>query len=220
MIVVVLGMHRSGTSLVSGVLSKMGVNMGKRLLKPSVENPKGYFEDLEFFNLNATILHEAGGDWKAPPNKETLLKVMKKNREKFRDIINRKNKNSKLWGWKDPRTVLTIDGYMNFLSPKKTKFIIVFRNSLTIAHSLNKKKKEKFRVKVIDGLELSSIYNCELARFIKKYPRYSKLFLAYESILQNKEENIKKISEFIGIKANDNIYSFIDNKLDRSSKII
>ena len=220
MIIVVLGMHRSGTSLVSGILSKMGVNMGKKLLKASVENPKGYFEDIEFFNLNKKILEEAGGSWNLPPNKEVLLKVMKKNENKFEDIINRKNKNSTLWGWKDPRTILTIDGYINFLSPKKTKFIIVFRNPLTIAYSLEKKKKKKFRVEVIDGLELSNIYSHELVRFIKKYPRYNKLFLAYESILKEKEESVKKISEFVGIEASNDIYSFIDNKLDRSSKLI
>ena len=218
MIIVVLGMHRSGTSLISGLLNKMGVNMGKRLLSPSVENPKGYFEDLDFFDLNSKILKEAGGDWNLPPNKEVLLKVMEKNKNKFEDIINRKNKNGKLWGWKDPRTVLTIDGYTNFLSIKKTKFIIVFRNPLTIAHSLNKKKKKKFRLNVIDGLELSNFYNHELVSFIKKYPGYNKLFLAYESILKNKEESIKKISEYIGIKFNKDVCNFIDNKLDRSYK--
>lgn len=218
MIIVVLGMHRSGTSMVSGLLHKMGVNMGERLLKGGVSNPKGYFEDLDFLALNRHILKESDGSWNNPPLKKKLQKSIDKNQNKIKKIINIKNKKSKLWGWKEPRTVLTIDAYMNFLPPDETKFILIYRNPLTISYSLNKRKKN--RLEIMDGLELASVYEYELAKFIKKYPKHKKLFLSYENILRDKEENIKKICKFINMKFDKTMCSFVDNKLDRSSIII
>ncbi|MCD6476962.1 MAG: sulfotransferase, partial [Candidatus Aenigmarchaeota archaeon] len=42
--IIVLGMHRSGTSMTAGVLHRLGVNMGKNLMKGNWANPLGYFE--------------------------------------------------------------------------------------------------------------------------------------------------------------------------------
>ncbi|ABN70622.1 hypothetical protein Smar_1536 [Staphylothermus marinus F1] len=44
--VVVLGMHRSDTSMIAGILNILGVYMGERLLGASWSNPLGHFEDL------------------------------------------------------------------------------------------------------------------------------------------------------------------------------
>ena len=52
-IIIVLGMHRSGTSLIAGVLHEMGVNMGSNLMKADEYNPKGYFEDIEIYKFNS-----------------------------------------------------------------------------------------------------------------------------------------------------------------------
>ena len=58
--IVVLGMHRSGTSLVTRLLVEMGVYMGPRL---DVRN----WEDADFQKTNQTILDMAGGNWGKPP---------------------------------------------------------------------------------------------------------------------------------------------------------
>jgi len=68
--VIVLGMHRSGTSMVSGVLNILGVDIGKDLLGNHWSNPLGHFENNDFRNLNTQILKEAGGDWLNPPSRE------------------------------------------------------------------------------------------------------------------------------------------------------
>lgn len=48
---IVLGVYRSGTSAVAGILHKLGINMGEKLEPPGPSNPSGYFEDLEFKRL-------------------------------------------------------------------------------------------------------------------------------------------------------------------------
>jgi hypothetical protein len=43
-IVAVVGVPRSGTSCIAGMLHNMGICMGKRLMPPQPYNPKGFFE--------------------------------------------------------------------------------------------------------------------------------------------------------------------------------
>ena len=54
--IVVLGMHRSGTSLLSSILRRMGVNMGTNFLNEDYWNPYGYWEDKDFLWINKGIL--------------------------------------------------------------------------------------------------------------------------------------------------------------------
>ncbi|MBV5267025.1 MAG: hypothetical protein JZU67_00575, partial [Burkholderiaceae bacterium] len=48
-LIFVLGMHRSGTSAITRGLQVLGVSLGENLLPPVLlDNPKGYFEDVDF----------------------------------------------------------------------------------------------------------------------------------------------------------------------------
>ena len=63
-IVVVLGMHRSGTSAVTKSLEALGVQLGDNLMPPVEEaNAKGYFEDMDTFLLNVGLQANLEGDW-------------------------------------------------------------------------------------------------------------------------------------------------------------
>lgn len=65
----VLGMHRSGTSLVAGVLHELGWHVGpaEDLMPPKPDNPRGFYEHLPAVRINDRLLHRAGGSWRAPP---------------------------------------------------------------------------------------------------------------------------------------------------------
>jgi len=54
--VFMLGMHRSGTSLITGILAHLGFNLGKNLLDATVDNAKGYFERLDIVMLNDNLM--------------------------------------------------------------------------------------------------------------------------------------------------------------------
>ena len=108
MVVVVLGMHRSGTSLVANVLHHLGVHMGDRLLGPNEWNPYGHWEDLDFFELNAELLKAAGGDWAHPPAAGVIEEVGRWFMPEMRHLVRWKaSQGRQVWGWKDPRTALT-----------------------------------------------------------------------------------------------------------------
>jgi hypothetical protein len=61
--VVVLGMHRSGTSALAGVLSALGFQAGKALLPANEFNERGYFEDSRLVQQHDAFLRAVGHAW-------------------------------------------------------------------------------------------------------------------------------------------------------------
>ena len=133
--IVVIGMHRSGTSLVSGLLYRLGVNMGTAFRKPDRHNATGYYEDIDFRDLNKMIINRAGGRWFNPPNPEDVSAAVKHYSDKVDALIESKDG---LWGFKDPRTVFTIHALEHHL-PEDTRFIRVSRNTLETVASLSRR---------------------------------------------------------------------------------
>lgn len=67
-VLVVLGMHRSGTSSVAGTLSLLGAAAPKTLMAPAADNPRGFWESNVIMMLNDALLAERGlvwSDWRA-----------------------------------------------------------------------------------------------------------------------------------------------------------
>jgi hypothetical protein len=62
-VVVVLGMHRSGTSAITRSLVALGIELGKNTVGGDVKNQKGCFEDPEVVKINDIILEKLGSSW-------------------------------------------------------------------------------------------------------------------------------------------------------------
>jgi hypothetical protein len=63
-VVVVLGMHRSGTSCAAGTLVRLGAAAPRHLMAPNAGNTRGFWESQVVVDLNDAILAAAGSDWK------------------------------------------------------------------------------------------------------------------------------------------------------------
>jgi hypothetical protein len=63
-VVVVLGMHRSGTSSVAGTLVRLGAAAPQHLIAPNAANETGFWESSVIMDLNDAILAASGSDWK------------------------------------------------------------------------------------------------------------------------------------------------------------
>ena len=61
--IVVMGMHRSGTSALAGVLARLGCDAPKDLMPALPQNPKGFYESLSINSFNDTVLSTAGFTW-------------------------------------------------------------------------------------------------------------------------------------------------------------
>lgn len=60
---VVLGMHRSGTSSVAGALTLLGAAAPRTLMPPAADNPRGFWESNVVMDLDDALLAEAGSSW-------------------------------------------------------------------------------------------------------------------------------------------------------------
>ena len=60
-ILIILGMHRSGTSCITRIFNLLGVTLGEELLDPASDNPKGFWENWYLVQINKQILKNSNG---------------------------------------------------------------------------------------------------------------------------------------------------------------
>lgn len=163
---IVAGMHRSGTSLLAKGLDTQ-IPMGPRdapkqfLNVPAPDNPLGHYEDLRFVTLNDKILGAAGGSWYRPPDNNALEAVYGGFISEAKHLIKIRNEEADggLWGFKDPRTTLTLPFWHNLV--ESPHVVSVFRNPHDVAVSLMKRNPDIFK-NLSDALRLVDYYNITL----------------------------------------------------------
>jgi hypothetical protein len=135
-ILVVTGMHRSGTSLITHWLHDCGLQVGESLLEAGNGNVEGHFEDLEFLKLHEEILTGSGAD-SAGLSTPVEMVPTRYERAKMKAIIAVKNASFTQWGWKEPRTCLFLETYSELLPT--AKYLVVLRDYKEVTHSLLKR---------------------------------------------------------------------------------
>jgi len=59
----VLGMHRSGTSLLTGLIANAGVSIGRTVMAPAEDNPRGFFENQRIVDFNERAMNALDLGW-------------------------------------------------------------------------------------------------------------------------------------------------------------
>jgi hypothetical protein len=135
-ILVIAGMHRSGTSLISQWLYQCGLNLGDKLLGAGIGNAEGHFEDVDFLKFHEEILmdHQLPSNGYIVNELEPLSAYQK---QKLKGIIGFKSKLSNQWGWKEPRTCLFLDFYQELI-PGAYYLMIIRDHQSTISSMLQR----------------------------------------------------------------------------------
>ncbi|HVX52772.1 MAG TPA: sulfotransferase [Chitinophagaceae bacterium] len=132
-ILVILGMHRSGTSLITRWLQSCGLQVGDNLLGPETGNEEGHFEDLDFVRRHENLLLAKKLPHTGLVDKTAgTLSLAQEN--EIKALIENKNKHYRQWGWKDPRTCLFLDTYRKLL-PHVT-YLVILRDYESVVSSL------------------------------------------------------------------------------------
>lgn len=142
-VLVITGMHRSGTSLIGNWLTKAGLDLGENLIGATQSNIYGHFEDIEIvefheelLRFNGTNLYQGIGD---------PLKFSASHIENALRIIEYRNKNE-VWGWKQPRAALFLDLWIKLL-PENSFYLCPFRHYEEVLNSLYKREYNKIDLK-------------------------------------------------------------------------
>jgi hypothetical protein len=193
---IILGMHRSGTSALTGVLNLMGVSLGKELLQPQFDNPKGYFENREMTLFNEKVLLPVLDStwWDLKPIK--IEQIINSNNliEKAKDIITRNFQEEKIFAIKDPRMCILFPFWEKVLKDLgiDIKVIIPLRNPYEVAMSL---KHRNFFT-----LEHGVLLWCKHVLYAEHYSRnYQRVFVYFDDLLNNPKKVIEKIKNKLGI---------------------
>lgn len=141
--VCVIGMHRSGTSLLARLLNLAGVALGpaNRLAPAAEDNPRGFWEHEALRGVNEELLQLFGGSWMDPPVlPEGWLRDPRVApiRARAQELLTREFLGSSLRGFKDPRTSLLTE-FWRELFPGRVVWIVAVRNPLEVCDSLKRR---------------------------------------------------------------------------------
>jgi len=156
----VLGMHRSGTSCLTGCLQEYGLYLGD-VVDKAPHNLKGNKESRILWDINDHVLEFNGGAWDNPPEDLLWNDALRSNRDIFISIYSAHSQ----WGFKDPRVTLVLPFWLEALP--NMNFVGTFRNPMDVAQSLVKRNSDKFTIE--KGLQLWKSYNLKLLEYSKRY---------------------------------------------------
>ncbi len=129
-VICVLGMHRSGTSCLTGSLQEAGINLGDcHTWNP--HNRKGNRENQQIVDLNDEVLAANQAAWDRP---RLTIHWSSEQVQTARRIIAANNAPDG-FGFKDPRSLLTLAGWC--VAIPHLEFIGIFRHPLDVAQSLH-----------------------------------------------------------------------------------
>ena len=159
--IVITGMHRSGTSLTSSLLQHAGVNIGEKLLPATSANPRGFFEDVDFYEYHESLLHQRGQTYLRIDNNFTFQPTDSET-ERARQLIAERS-HRPFWGWKDPRTSLFLDFWHQLLPDGR--FLFVYRNPIEVLLSLLRRGDVDRYPSLMTGLNAWYTYNSNILTF-------------------------------------------------------
>ena len=194
--ILVLGMHRSGTSALTGVLNMLDVYLGSELLKPQNDNVKGFYENQKIVDVNEKIFKDIGTYWHDLFYNQEKLNVLNKNLiEELKAILIEEFEYSNVFSIKDPRLAYLFPVYVKVLEELNIdiKIILPYRNPIEVANSLN--KRDNFSLE--KGMLLWA-YHFLLA---EKYSRgYDRVFVEFDELISSTDSVVENISKRLDLK--------------------
>jgi len=135
----VLGMHRSGTSSFVGLAARLGATLGDDLLEANEFNPRGYGEHRRLVEIHDRFLAAAGLRWDSPRAPAHFAgPAAESARAALRELLERELAATPLFALKDPRLCRLLPLWAPLLQSLETRpaCVLVVRHPLEIAASL------------------------------------------------------------------------------------
>lgn len=227
-IILVLGMHRSATSMTTEILSSYGLYVGNSedLWEPAQDNQRGYFENKYAVQLNDKILYEHGMHW-ATVEKKFINDVRTNYTNEIDDILKnmlKKAQEKQVLLLKDPRMCLVEPVWKKQirLLGLEEHIVMVFRHPYEVAMSLQIRDKIHFvyAMKIWfynNYCALCSVAVCDTPVLVLNHDEY---FVAFEKQKKKIENFLKwtgvnnRLDEIIDVTLRHNKVSKIHEKID------
>lgn len=196
--ILVIGVPRSGTSCVAGILHHLGIDMGEKLMPADNRwNPAGFFQDEELEN----ILHNDIGLWKFPD--WTTSKRKNPNLVKY---FKKRNK-SNLWGVKSNRLIYCLEEFLTAVSD-----VTIIRTQRDLSKSIQSWESLSGDG---DGHEYNPIrrmYNA-IEKGFQELGVKEDLIVNYDRLIEDPTETVASIAQICGVELNNDAINFINSNL-------
>jgi len=205
-VLMIVGMHRSGTSCLTGSLQQDNLYLGE-VHEKNPHNLKGNRENQSIVDLNDAVLRANDSSWDNPP---TGPIVWDDNQRKIREAliatisVAASHHQSKYWGFKDPRSLLTLAFWQEGI--EDLNFVGTFRHPLSVAKSLMRRS----QMPVEEAVMLWRKYNIALLELWKKekFP-----MLCFDVSNEKYIDDLTIVYETLGFDLTDSSSSFFSADL-------
>lgn len=127
--ILILGMHRSGTSCLAGCLEAAGLTLGD-VNRSAPHNAKGNREHERIRDIHDRLMTYHGYSWDHPPDRQLSWRPLDLDRVEAEISC---LEGAPVWGFKDPRLIFCITGWIKLYAPR---FVATFRHPDAVADSL------------------------------------------------------------------------------------
>ena len=216
--IIVLGMHRSGTSLMTRGLQALGVDLGDDLsVDPATDNRKGVWEDEGIRDLNRRLLQAIGMHWHSvrPVPEELLLSPsLQPLRDEAGELLREHFGDAPLWGFKQPATSRLLPFWLAVFADAGVQpaFVIMLRQPLAVASSLH--LRNQFSAEKTGLLWLA--HNLPILPAIGDHPH---TVVDFDQMISNPSAQLRAVAEQLGIALHTEhkaaIEEFADKFVDR-----
>lgn len=190
--VVVLGMHRSGTSALTGLLQLMGLWAGEEGDFPLADahNEAGYWEHRGVWSIDEAILQALGGSWSEVADLDlSRLDAAVRNRlkQRAREIVRDLDQQGS-WVIKDPRLCLLFPFWREIL--ERPFCVLIHREPLPVARSLA--ARDGFPIPY--GIALWEKYTLEALASTRGLPR---VLISHRELLADPEATLRQLHQHL-----------------------
>jgi len=218
--IIVLGMHRSGTSALSRGLRALGVQLGEEqhLDPANEENARGYWERKDIVALNDELLEAMGANWHAvwlPPLATLSPQTLAGFTKKAVSLLERGFGTASIFGFKDPRVCRLLPFWQHVFGTLDIidEYVIALRNPLNVALSLQ--KRDRLPIEMGCWLWLQ-----HMLPVVRLTAGKSAIVADYDLLLENPRHELTRIAEHFGlpvtVEVNASIEEFARGFIDEN----
>lgn len=218
-LIVVLGMHRSGTSAITRALELLGVGLGVNLHPAGFDNPTGFWEDRECLEINEELLLQCGSAYDRLGLAQDIFRnnpLTDSLKQKAKQLVTRKlEENNGMWGFKDPRTCRLLPFWREVFDSIgcEANYIIALRNPLSVTSSLMARNNIPFEKGYFLWLQ-------HIVPAILDSEGFSRVVVDYDLLMDAPLEQVSRISAALNLPmveaSSPIVRAFVDGFLDKS----
>ena len=163
--ILILGMHRSGTSYLARLMQSLGVFIGEDLVGPQKGNPRGHFEARPMLEFHQRLIRERDRTERRAFDDGMLVQedlsgeITAAERKEALELLDAMRRDGP-WGWKEPRTCLFLGMWKELLPGARS--LVVYRHPLEVHQSLLRRDHWDLALFPDQAIRAYEVYNRQL----------------------------------------------------------